>query len=214
MQPHSSILLINKPPGPTSHDIVDIVRKKTRVKCVGHAGTLDPFAEGLLIVLVGRESTKRQKEFLDMDKTYGALIRLGAISDTDDVMGVLTEKLCHHAPSLQEIKTTVEHLIGTYEQMPPLYSSKKISGTPSHKLMRRGILPTLKPKSITVYSIDIKDHTWPRLTIQATVSSGTYIRSLARDIGEKLGCGAYVEKLTRLSIGPYQLKDAIDVFQK
>lgn len=207
MEERSSILLINKPSGPTSHDIVDIVRKKTGVKCVGHAGTLDPLATGLLIVLVGREMTKRQVEFLGMDKTYEATITLGGRSDTDDVTGKIEYSECKE-PSLEQVHISVIGFIGTYEQMPPVYSSKKIGGLPSHKLARRGIRSELTPKKITVYSIDILDYTWPQLTIRTTVSSGTYIRSIARDIGEKLDCGAYIEKLKRTAIGTYSLDQA------
>lgn len=184
-----------------------MIRKKTGVKCVGHAGTLDPLATGLLIILVGRETTKRQTEFLGMDKTYEATIILGGRSDTDDITGTIEYRACEK-PSFEKIQASTTELVGTYEQMPPLYSAKKIGGIPSHKLMRRGILPVLKPKKITVYSIDILNYAWPRLVIRTSVSSGTYIRSLARDIGETLGCGAYIETLTRTMIGNYSLDQA------
>ncbi|MBI4599920.1 tRNA pseudouridine(55) synthase TruB [Candidatus Uhrbacteria bacterium] len=223
----SSILLINKPPGPTSHDIVNMVRKKTGIRRVGHAGTLDPFAEGLLIILVGRDATKRQAEFLGMDKTYEAVIRLGATSTTEDCTGVIivSEDPRFHGDeseldpglrrddnlrqcTLTDIKKVVCSFIGTYDQMPSAYSAKKINGKKAYELARAGIQPDLKPKKIIIRSIDILIYEWPLLTIRCSVSSGTYIRALARDIGEKLGVGAYVEKLKRTTIGPYSLDDA------
>lgn len=237
------ILLINKPSGPTSHDIVARIRKATGVKRVGHAGTLDPFAEGLLIVLVGRDATKRQAEFLGMDKTYEAVIHFGATSTTDDRTGEITflchsrvgslptsvrgnpekgsedaggldpglrrdDKLCNS--TLADVTHVVSSLIGSYDQMPPTFSAKKINGKKAYELARKGQVPELKPKNITVHSIEILDYEWPLLTIRCTVSSGTYIRALARDIGSKLGCGAYVEALKRTAIGSYLLAHAVE----
>ncbi|MDP2629800.1 MAG: tRNA pseudouridine(55) synthase TruB [Candidatus Uhrbacteria bacterium] len=203
-----SLLLINKPAGPTSHDIVDLVRKKTGIKRVGHAGTLDPFAEGLLIVLVGRDATKKQAEFLGMDKTYEAVLHLGATSTTEDPTGEISQRIIPDVPAFEEIKHAITSFTGTYDQMPSAFSAKKINGKKAYELARKGIRPDLKPKTITVHSIDILAYEWPLLTIRCSVSSGTYIRALARDIGEKLGCGAYLEKLKRTSIGPYNLCDS------
>lgn len=205
---NNSILLINKPAGPTSHDIVDMVRKKTGIKRVGHAGTLDPFASGLLVVLVGRDATKKQAEFLGMDKTYEAVVYLGATSTTEDPTGEITDSQNIPPISREKINHTVLDFVGTFDQMPSNFSAKKINGKKAYELARKGIQPDLKPKKITIYSIDILTYEWPFLTIRCSVSSGTYIRALARDIGEKLGCGAYLEKLTRTAIGPYTLNDA------
>ncbi len=215
----NSILLINKPAGPTSHDIVAMVRRKTGIKRVGHAGTLDPFAEGLLIILVGRDTTKRQSEFLGMDKTYEAILRLGATSTTEDPTGEITESdSCHPRPDRgsildsrfrgKDILNTLQSFLGTFDQMPSAFSAKKINGKKAYELARKGIVPDLKPKKITIYSIDILSYEWPLLTIRCSVSSGTYIRALARDIGEALGCGAYLQTLKRTSIGPYSLERA------
>ncbi|MBI4253276.1 tRNA pseudouridine(55) synthase TruB [Candidatus Uhrbacteria bacterium] len=207
----NSILLINKPPGPTSHDIVNMVRKKTGVKRVGHAGTLDPFAEGLLIILVGRDATKRQAEFLGMDKTYEAAIHLGATSTTDDKTGVIRTVSMYKPVYTLKLEAALASFVGTYDQMPSSFSAKKINGKKAYELARKGIQPDLKPKKITIHSIDILSYQWPLLTIRCSVSSGTYIRALARDIGEKLGVGAYVEKLKRTAIGPYSIEQATGI---
>lgn len=203
------ILLVDKPIGLTSHDIVALVRKKTGVQRVGHAGTLDPFATGLLIILVGREMTKRQSAFLGMDKTYEAVIRLGGRSTTDDCMGEITNDSAVKPPMLLDIENVLQAFIGEFDQMPPNYSAKKIKGRKAYELARKGIQPDLKPKRITIYSIELLSYEWPLLTIRCSVSSGTYIRALARDIGETLGCGAYCESLIRTSIGPHSLCDAV-----
>ncbi len=215
----NDILLVNKPPGPTSHDMVDVVRRLTKIKRVGHAGTLDPFAQGLLIVLVGREATKRQREFLTMDKTYEAALHLGATSTTDDLTGeiashvILSESRLSgfpgKDPELQEIERVISSFVGTFNQLPPPFSAKKIKGVPAYKLARKGIAPELKPKTITVHEARILAYDYPFLTVRFVVSSGTYIRALARDIGAALETGAYLEKLTRTQIGPYLLSDAI-----
>lgn len=211
LQIKEGIHFIYKPVGPTSHDIVDWARKQSGIRCVGHAGTLDPFAEGLLILLVGKEYTRRQSEFLHMDKTYETTIHLGATSNTDDCTGSISKNTDCTPASREDIQKTLTELTGTYEQMPPLFSAKKISGTPAYKLARKGQTPELKPKQITIYSIELLSFEWPLLSIRTTVSSGTYIRALARDIGEKIHCGGYCETLKRTSIGPYLLTDALRI---
>lgn len=207
----NSMILVSKPVGPTSHDIVGMVRKATGVKRVGHAGTLDPFASGLLIMLVGREMTKRQSEFLYMDKTYRATIRLAGTSDTDDRTGMIVPHSTPQPVEALTIHDALKNFIGPQDQTPSQYSAKKISGQPAYKRARRGETVVLSPKRITIHSIDIELYEWPLLTVRMTVSSGTYIRAFARDLGERLGCGGYVQELERTSIGPYSLQDAIAV---
>lgn len=202
----NNFLLINKPSGPTSHDMVAKVRRSTGIKRVGHAGTLDPFASGLLIVLVGREMTKRQSEFLLMDKTYEAIVRFGGTSTTDDRTGTITDQSCTPL-SREDINRAISPFVGEQDQMPSQFSAKKINGTPAYKLARRGEIVELKPKRITIHSIEILSFNWPLLTIRIKVSSGTYIRAFARDLGEKLHCGAYLEELKRTEIGPYTLEE-------
>ncbi|MDP2656215.1 MAG: tRNA pseudouridine(55) synthase TruB [bacterium] len=206
----NGLYLINKPAGSTSHDMVSKARRITGERRIGHAGTLDPFAQGLLIILVGREWTKRQSEFLHMDKTYEATLILGATSDTEDCTGIITPQECNPL-SLHDIQNVCASFMKTYDQMPSSFSAKKINGQKAYDLARKGIVPNLKTQSITIHSLEILDYTWPNLTVRVHVSSGTYIRALARDIGNELGCGAYVENLKRTSIGPYKLGDAMQI---
>lgn len=205
------MLLINKPTGPTSHDIVDRIRKITGVSRVGHAGTLDPFASGLLIILVGREQTRCQSEYLGMDKTYEASIRLGATSTTDDLTGTIVESQTGQYIDQETVGAALQLFIGEQDQIPSTYSAKKIRGEKAYDLARKGITPALAPKRITIYSIEILSYEWPLLAVRMTVSSGTYIRAFARDLGTRLACGAYVEALVRTAIGPYGLSEAQSV---
>ena len=212
------MLLINKPSGPTSHDVVDEVRKITGERRVGHAGTLDPFAEGLLIILVGREETRRQAEFLNMDKVYEETFVLGEERDTDDLTGkpvrskfsITNFQITNKSQiSISKIEKTLKKFEGEQMQMPPDYSAKKIKGKKAYELARKGEVPELKPKSVKIYEIKILDYKYPELKIRTWVSSGTYIRALARDMGRELGIGAYVGELKRTQIGKYALDDAL-----
>lgn len=205
------IMLINKPSGPTSHDIVNMVRRKTGVRRVGHAGTLDPFAEGLLIVLVGRESTKKQQQFLGMDKEYEATFFLGARSSSEDRTGSITPDNTCEPCGRTQVSDVVSSFIGEYDQTPPAFSAKKIKGKKAYELARAGKTVELAPKRVTIKSIEVLEYSWPYVHIRTTVSSGTYIRALARDIGNKLGCGAYCEKLIRTRIGPYKINSCIEI---
>lgn len=203
-----NILLINKSSGPTSHDIVDEIRKITGEKRVGHTGTLDPFAEGLLIVLVGREATKRQNDFLKLDKEYVATLRLGAESDTGDLTGKINASGMAFVASKSGIQKTLKLFTGEIDQIPHEFSAIKIKGKKAYELARSGEKVELKPRKITIRSIDILEYKWPLLTLKISCSSGTYVRALARDLGRKLGCGSYVQKLVRTKIGEYKLEDS------
>lgn len=208
------MLLINKPQGPTSHDIVDEVRKITGIRKVGHAGTLDPFAEGLLILLVGREETRQQQKFMGMDKVYEATFVLGEERDTGDLTGKpIGSKfpISDNQTPKEEIQKTLKKFTGDIEQVPSTYSAKKIRGKKAYELAREGKEVELKPKKVTVYKLELLDYKWPKLKIKTKVSSGTYIRALARDIGRELGVGAYVTELRRTKIGEYKLEDATTI---
>lgn len=203
------MLLINKPSGPTSHDIVDEVRLIMNKRRVGHTGTLDPFAEGLLIILVGREETRQQAKFLNMDKIYEATITLGEERNTGDVTGYkIQTNSKSQIPNLNKIEKILKKFEGKQMQIPSQFSAKKIKGRKAYELARKGEKVKLKPKKIKIYYIKLLNYKYPELKIKTKVSSGTYIRALARDIGRMLNTGAYVKELKRTQIGKYKLKKA------
>ncbi len=200
-------LLVDKPTGPTSHDVVDMVRRAFATRKVGHAGTLDPFASGLLIMAVGA-ATKGIQQFVGLDKEYEAVIRLGAVSDTMDGTGTIEHQACSTVsePAMLEM---LEKFRGEIQQVPPMYSAKKVGGKKLYELARQGIEIERKPVKITVHELEPLSYAWPYLKIRTRVSSGTYIRALAHDIGAELGCGAYLEELRRTKIGKHDVKDAV-----
>ncbi len=207
----NGFLLINKPATWTSHDVIGYMRRVTHIKRIGHAGTLDPFATGLLIVAIGRENTKRLDElFKGLDKTYVATLRLGATSDTFDKMGVITEQSTDTV-SLEVVQNVLLSFVGEQDQLPPMYSAKKVDGKKLYKLARKGIEVERKPHHVTIHSIDLLEYTFPEVKIRVRCSTGTYIRTLVHDIGQKLGIGAYCEELERVSIGEYSLQNATPI---
>lgn len=205
-------LLINKPVDWTSFDVVAHVRRQhPKGTKVGHAGTLDPFATGLLIVGVGREATKRIDEFKNLPKIYNTVIHLGKISDTDDSTGTITEYrngATNKQPELEEIEKILAKFVGKQLQTPPMFSAKKVNGQRLYTLARQGIEIERQPNEIEIYDIKLTSYNYPHLEIEVRCSVGTYVRTLAHDIGLALSCGAYCEKLTRTAIGKYLLKDA------
>lgn len=209
------IILIDKPAGISSFGVVAKVRKKLRDEFgrkikVGHTGTLDPFATGLLILLSGK-MTKRSNEFLKLDKAYIAELKLGFTSSTGDPEGEITEvKMTprEYYPSLEKITSVIQSFVGEIEQTPPKFSAIKINGQRAYKLARKGQDFEIPSRKVTIYNIEILEYDYPKLTIRCEVSSGTYIRTLAEDIGQKLGTGAYLTALRRIQIGKYNIKDA------
>lgn len=200
-------ILIDKPAGWTSHDVVAFLRGKLKEKKIGHAGTLDPFATGLLIVGVGRESTKRLDEFKNMDKTYVTTMRLGSISDTDDKTGVV-QHVSDTMPSEADIDKALSSFEGEQDQIPPMYSAKKVGGRKLYELARKGQVIERQPSRITIYEIKKRAYAYPDVTIEVCCSTGTYIRTLCRDIGGKLAVGAYCAELRRTAIGTYRVEEA------
>ncbi|MBT3412857.1 MAG: tRNA pseudouridine(55) synthase TruB [Candidatus Jacksonbacteria bacterium] len=204
----NGFLLINKPVGPTSHDVIDEIRKTTGIKKVGHAGTLDPFADGLLIVAVGT-STKSLKHFVGLDKKYRATLTLGATSDTYDNTGVITHSKSEiQNPKQDDVKTIISTFAGKQKQTPPMYSAKKVKGKKLYELAREGKEIKRDPINIELFSIELIEYSYPKLVIDVHCTSGTYIRTLGHDIGQKLGTGAYLENLTRTAIGDFTLEQA------
>lgn len=205
------IFAVNKPVGITSHDVVDIVRKKTGVRRVGHGGTLDPLASGVLVIAVGRENTKRLDEFVKGEKEYIATIFLGANSTTDDEEGEKQNVNVKSIPDIDEISKMSKLFIGNIMQTPPIYSSVKISGKPSHRRVRNGENIQLEPREVFIKDIEILEYNYPTLRLNVTTGPGVYIRSLARDLGEKLGTGGYLKGLIRTRVNNFRLSEAVDL---
>jgi len=203
------LLIINKPLGITSHDVVDRIRTITREARVGHAGTLDPLATGVLVILVGRSATKRQSEFMSQQKEYRASIRLGATSETDDAEGKIQPTTSHRQPTTKEVKAALRSFVGKIEQVPPAYSAIKLQGKKAYELARQGEKPNLQARSVVIEDIELLNYAYPLLDISVSCSKGTYIRSLARDIGSALLCGAYLFGLVRTQSGSFLLSDAV-----
>ncbi|MFC1787791.1 tRNA pseudouridine(55) synthase TruB [Patescibacteria group bacterium] len=210
---NEGFLLINKPTGMTSHDVVNKIRRITGVKRVGHAGTLDPFATGLLIVGVGRTATREMDKLVGLDKEYQAVFVLGAASDTDDRTGRVAGVA---GVSVEGIETAIKKFTGAIEQIPPQYAAIKIKGKKMYELARQGLKVEAKPRSVVIYEYQlesplIKDKQGQTIKIKVKVhcSSGTYIRALARDLGEALETGGYVEELHRSKIGPFDISEAV-----
>lgn len=205
-------ILVDKPAGISSFGAVARIRRQLtqqaghRIK-VGHCGTLDPFATGLLILVSGRY-TKRAQEFSKLDKVYRATIRLGAISTTGDPEGEIEPCQVNHIPAESEIRAVLAKFTGQITQTPPAYSAIKVNGRRAYQLARAGQLVDLPSRQVQVYDLKLLDYHYPDLTIETHVSSGTYIRSLAADIGQALGTGAYTASLRRLKIADYSVDQA------
>lgn len=208
MNESSGFLLIDKPKGWTSYQVVNYLKRKFRIKKIGHAGTLDPLATGLLIILIG-SYTKKFDELQKLPKEYEAVMEFGKKTDTYDREGKITYR---HQKDFEikkpELEKALKNFIGEIEQMPPAFSALKIQGKPAYKLARQGIKLEMKPRKAVVYGAKIIKISGKKAWVSFSVSSGTYIRSLANDIGEKLEVGAYLYNLKRTEIGGFSLKAA------
>ena len=205
---------LHKPSGPTSHDIVQRIRRITGERKVGHGGTLDPLAEGVLVIGVGRDSTKKLHELLkEAEKEYVATIELGKVSSTDDSEGLLQITGDAMVITKQQIESAINQFTGQIQQTPPRYSAIKIRGIPAYKLARKNADMDLGQRTVEIKKMDLIKFNPPFLTIKVTVSPGTYIRSLARDIGTYLGVGGYLKELTRTRVGDFNLGESISLEQ-
>ncbi len=205
------IIPVYKPKGLTSFEVVRRVRRELNLKKIGHSGTLDPLAEGLLILLTGSE-TKSMTGFLKLDKEYLATLRLGVVSKSHDLETELVER----ASSVEDITSdrideVLRKFTGKIEQVPPDFSATWVNGKRAYKLARKGVKPDLKPKLVTVDEIRAEKIALPMIQLRIVCSSGTYVRSLARDIGEELGCGAVLTDLVRTRIGSYKIEEAVRI---
>lgn len=199
------VLLVDKPAGMTSHDVVAIVRRASGIRRIGHAGTLDPFATGLLVLLAGNGT--RLLPYIDAEpKVYDATIIFGRETDTDDRTGAVTGEV--PLPATGAIDDAVARLTGTFEQLPPAYSAKKVDGRRAYDAARRGDTIELRPVTVTVHSWVVTDRTPERLRARITCAGGTYIRALARDLGRLTGSAAHLAELRRVASGPFRVDDA------
>ncbi len=205
----NNIYLIDKPAGVTSFDIIRQLRKKIGIRRLGHAGTLDPFATGVLIVAAGR-FTRMSDYFHRYTKTYRACFQLGVRTDTDDTTGtILTRHATGHVKR-NEVEQLLEGMIGTGEQVPPVISAKRVDGKRLHEVNRNGVTVRPRPSVVTIHDITVLSMEDPFVELEITCGSGTYIRSIARDLGERLGVGGAVHDLKRTRIGPYAIDRACD----
>ncbi|HQB18649.1 MAG: tRNA pseudouridine synthase B [Parcubacteria group bacterium ADurb.Bin247] len=204
------IVVINKPKGPTSHDIINEVRKITGIKKVGHSGTLDPLATGVLLIAIGKENTKKLNHLFKEEKEYLAVIKLGEESLTGDGEGPIKFK-SDYTPTISEIESALLKFKGTILQKPHKFSAVKKNGKKLYSLARAGKEIEIKPRKVEVKEIEIIKYEYPELHIRFIVSSGTYIRVLTEDIGNKLKTGAYLKDLNRLRVGKYTIKDSINI---
>lgn len=212
------ILLIDKPKDWTSFDVVNYIRrmvaqsegKKPKNVKVGHTGTLDPLATGLLVILIGKEYTRQAQGLTKLDKTYEVTMKLGEISTTGDEEGVKTA-VESRKYAKAEIETALEQFVGDTMQVPPAFSAMKIDGKRAYKLAREGKEVALEARPIHIESIELTDYTYPYIQFTSSVGSGTYIRSLVEDIGKSLGTGAYMTDLRRTTVGKFTIADATGV---
>ncbi|MDB6015574.1 MAG: tRNA pseudouridine synthase [Pedosphaera sp.] len=205
-------LLIDKPVGPTSHDVVDAIRRQFQIKKVGHCGTLDPNATGLLIIVLGR-GTKLSEKLMSSDKVYEGAIKLGETTDSYDADGELVTSLPVPPTTLAELNELAATFVGDQMQMPPMVSAIKKNGVPLYKLARKGIEVAREPRLIHVYNFRFSDYQEPLGRFRVACTKGTYVRSLAHDIGQKLGCGAHLATLRRLVSGKFDVTNAIEFEQ-
>jgi tRNA pseudouridine55 synthase len=200
-------LLIDKPSGPTSHDVVDAIRRKFGIKKVGHCGTLDPNATGLLIIVLGR-ATKLSERLMSDDKVYEGTIKLGESTDSYDSDGELTGSLPVPPLTLDELNETAAEFIGDIMQTPPMVSAIKKDGVPLYKLARKGIEVPREPRLIHIYNFRFTSYEEPNGIFKLACTKGTYVRTVAHELGEKLGCGAHLSTLRRTVSGKFDVADA------
>ena len=204
------ILNINKPVGWTSFDVVKKIRGQLNIKKVGHAGTLDPFATGVLLICTGR-ATKKVEDLMNLKKEYIARIEFGKTTDSYDLTGTIVSERSADNLELENIKQVIKQFHGEIYQTPPMYSAVKVNGERLYKLARRGEVVERKPRKIKIYQTDVIDFRNPFLKLRIVCSRGTYIRALANDMGEILGCGGYLTSLTRTRVGDYKLEDSFEI---
>lgn len=207
MMSESGILLVDKEEASTSFQLVATLRRITKIEKIGHAGTLDPFATGVMVMLIGRDFTRRSDEFLSCDKKYRAILTLGVETDTFDKDGQIIRQN-DKVPTLFEVERALAKFQGEILQVPPMFSAKKIKGQKLYDLARKGITVERQPVKVMLKTEFLR-YEYPHLEIEVECSKGTYIRSIASEIGEHLQCGAHLSSLIRLRSGPFTLEQCI-----
>jgi tRNA pseudouridine55 synthase len=206
------IVAIDKPEGWTSFDVVNKLRRLTGVKKVGHAGTLDPFATGVLLLCFAG-ATKQVNALMELEKEYQGTFELGAETDSHDVTGKIIAQYPVPELSREQIEQAARRYVGEIMQMPPMFSALKRGGKRLYKLARKGEQIELEPRAVKIHTFDILDVKLPEIQFQVTCSRGTYIRALARDLGKDLGCGAFLKTLCRTRVGEYSVNSALSIQQ-
>lgn len=201
-------VLVDKPAGPTSHDVVEAVRRQFHLKKVGHCGTLDPGATGLLMLVLGR-ATRLSERFISSDKVYEGTIKFGESTDSYDADGELTASLPVPPMTLAELNEQAATFLGDQMQTPPMVSAKKQAGVPLYKLARKGVEVERKPRLIHIYKFEFSNYEMPLGQFQIACTKGTYVRSIAHELGERLGCGAHLATLRRISAGHFKVSEAL-----
>ena len=205
------VIFIDKPAGMTSFDVIKRLRVVTEIRKIGHAGTLDPFATGLLIVCISRQATKCIDEFTQLDKTYTAMLKLGEKTDTADIEGKLIEVSDIPENVEQNIDKVFSSFLGKIDQVPPQFSAIKKGGVRLYKTARKGIQVEVEPRKVFIHTLSFLNYQKPYLEFSSTVSKGTYIRSLGEDIAAKLGTVGHLTELRRDAIGPFSVNDALSL---
>ena len=208
----TGVLVIDKAKGPTSHDVIDSLRRLLRLRRIGHCGTLDPLASGVLVVCLGRY-TRLNRWLSGADKEYEAEICLGAVSATGDAEGPIRRQANGMPPDAPSVAQALRAFTGAQEQVPPPHSAVKVAGVRSYKRVRRGDEVVLKPRRVHIHTLELLGYDFPKLSVRIHCSAGTYIRSLAADLGRVLGTGAYVAELRRLRSGSLGLDQALTLDQ-
>lgn len=201
-------ILIDKPAGPTSHDVVDAVRRRFGIKKVGHCGTLDPNATGLLIIVLGR-GTKLSERLMSSDKAYEGAIKFGETTDSYDTDGELVASLPVPPLTVELLNEEAARFVGDLMQMPPMVSAVKKDGVPLYKLARKGVEVERKERLVHIYSFRFSAYEEPLGTFRIACTKGTYVRSIAHDLGQRLGCGAHLKTLRRTESGKFKVNDAM-----
>jgi len=202
------VIVVNKPPGITSHDVVGFIRRKFKMRRVGHAGTLDPLATGVLVMLLGK-STKLFDRFVAFDKSYRATLRLGTKTTTADIMGQVIEEKPFSGITRSRVEEVFKGFVGDIEQKPPMVSAVKHQGQRLYKIAREGKSVERVARKVRVDEVRLLSFALPEVEFFMACSKGTYVRQLAEDVGEVLGCGACISQIERTKVGPFDIKDAV-----